>query len=490
METEHEEFRRNEQKLFAQRIGLIGVTNLITSLSGIILLPILTKTLSIEDYGIWVQISVTIGLIPVIVTLGLPEAMVRFLAGAKKKDEIRESFYTIVVIIMCTSLAASLLLFTFTDVIAAAIFNNNNYIAKIVFVIVFVESLNSILLHYFRAFHQIKRYSIFTFIRTFLVLVLISYFVFSAQGIFGAVIGYLISSIILLVIQAFIIFDEIGIKIPKFLHAKEYLAFGLPIIPSFLSNWVVTSSDRYLIGILLGTASAGYYSPGYVFGSAITMLSTPLIFMLPTILSKYYDRGNEESVKIILKYSLKYFLFFAIPSVFGLSLLSKQLLTIFSTSDIASHGYMITPFVAVSYLLFGSYAVIAQILNLEKRTKISGAIWSMAAILNFGLNLVFIPRIGILGAAITTLIAFAFAFALITYYSFKYITVDIDFNFIVKCIVASSIMSLVIVIHPTSKILGVLTIIGICAVVYTVILLLLGGIKRSEVEFFQELLFL
>ena len=48
----------NDHKLFTQRIGLIGLTNLLISLSGIILLPILTKTLPIEEYGVWVQISV------------------------------------------------------------------------------------------------------------------------------------------------------------------------------------------------------------------------------------------------------------------------------------------------------------------------------------------------------------------------------------------------------------------------------------------------
>ena len=42
-----------EYKLFTQRIGLIGIVNLLGSLSGIIMLPILTKTLPIEEYGAW-----------------------------------------------------------------------------------------------------------------------------------------------------------------------------------------------------------------------------------------------------------------------------------------------------------------------------------------------------------------------------------------------------------------------------------------------------
>ena len=317
--------------------------------------------------------------------------------------------------------------------------------------------------------------------------VLVAYFVLSGYGIFGAVIGFLISSLVLFLIQASLIVSEIGIKIPKFAHIQEYLAFSLPIVPTILSHWVVNSSDRYVIGIFLGTAFVGYYSAGYALGSIIGLLMAPLIFMLPAVLSKYYDENNMKEVKTVLNYSLKYFLLLAIPSTFGLSLLSKPLLTILSTPEIASQGYLITPFVAVSTLLFGAYAVIAQILGLKKKTKIAGAIWIMAAILNLGLNLIFVPYIGILGAAITTLIAFALAFILITYYSFKCFTFAVDLRFISKSIFASVIMSLVIVKWAPTGILNVLIIVGVCAVVYATILLLLGGIKKEEIVFFRDL---
>ena len=477
----------NDYKLFTQRIGLIGITNLIVSLSGIILLPILTRTLPIEEYGIWVQIVVTIGLIPAVVTLGLPESIVRFLAAAKKREEIQEGFYSIFFIVLLTSAIASILLFLFLESVASALLNGNLMIARVLSLIVFIECLNGLLINFFRTFQQIKRYSIFSFMRTGLHIILVAYFVLSGYGIFGAVIGLLISSLVLFLIQAFLIVSEIGITIPKFIHKKEYLAFSLPIVPVILSHWVVNSSDCYVIGIFLGTASVGYYSPGYMLGSIINMVRAPLVFMLPVVLSKYYDENDVEAVKTVLSYSLKYFLLLAIPSAFGLSLLSKPLLTILSTPEIASQGYLITPFVAVSSLLFGAYGVTAQILALEKKTKIAGAIWVMAAILNLGLNLIFVPYMGILGAAITTLIAFTFAFILTTYYSFKYLTFDIEFRFILKSIVASIIMSLVIVKWNPAGILNVLIVIGVCAIVYATILLLLGGIKKEEIAFFRDL---
>jgi len=64
-----------EYKLFAQRVGLVGITNAIVSLRGLILIPILTKTLGASGYGMWAQIIVTISLITPIAMLGLPSAM-------------------------------------------------------------------------------------------------------------------------------------------------------------------------------------------------------------------------------------------------------------------------------------------------------------------------------------------------------------------------------------------------------------------------------
>jgi O-antigen/teichoic acid export membrane protein len=478
----------NEHKLFTQRIGLIGITNLLLSLSGIILLPILTKNIPIEEYGIWVQISVTIGLIPAVVMLGLPYTMVRFLAAAKKREEIQEGFYSIALIVLFTSAIASFLLFLFSKPIAASLLDNDLTIARILSLIVFIECLNGLLLAFFRTFQQIKRYSVFSIIKTYINVALVAYFVLSGYGIFGAVIGLLISSFFVFLIMASLIISEIGIIIPKFTHIKEDLAFGLPTVPGNLSTWVVNSSDRYVIGIFLGTAFVGYYSPGCTLGNIINMFMAPLIFMLPVVLSKYYDENNMKEVKTVLKYSLKYFLLLAIPSTLGLSLLSKPILTILSTPEIASQGYLITPFIALSALLFGAGAVIVQIIVLEKKTKITGAIWIIVAILNLGLNLIFIPYIGILGAAITTLLAFALALILIAFYSFKYLKFDIDFRFISKSIFASIVMSLVIIRCNPIGILNVLIVIGVCAAVYATILLFLKGVEKEEIRFFRDLL--
>jgi len=220
------------------------------------------------------------------------------------------------------------------------------------------------------------------------------------------------------------------------------------------------------------------------------MFIAPLSFMLPAVLSKYYDDSNLKDVKTVLSYSMKYFLALAIPSAVGLSLLSKPLLTILSTPEIAEQGYLITPFLALSGLLFGLYAIITQILVLEKKTGITGTIWIVAAVLNLGLNIVFIPIIGIVGAAATTLIAFSLAFILSMYYSFRYLVFDFNVSFILKCIFASTIMGAVIVIGGSQipgTLVPIILLIGVSALVYGGCLFILRGFGQDEIRFFRGL---
>ena len=86
---------------FVQRIGLVGLTNILISLSGLIFIPIITKSFSTAEYGMWAQVTTTVALIPNIANLGLPYTMVRFLSAEKDKNKINflENLgYTVIVV--------------------------------------------------------------------------------------------------------------------------------------------------------------------------------------------------------------------------------------------------------------------------------------------------------------------------------------------------------------------------------------------------------
>jgi len=473
---------------FTKDIGIVSLTNLAVVLKGLIILSILTKLLGAENYGIWAQLMVTVSLIIPIATLGLPYTLVRFLAAEKNKREIQDGFYSVISLIFVVGLIISLFLIIFSSSISNFFGSENPTLVKILAFIILLECLNLTFLNLFRAFQEMKKFSFLMLSQAFGDIGLIAVAVILGYGLFGVISALLIIRITVFLIMGSIIIKKIGMKIPSFSRVKEYLSFGLPTMPGNFSTWVLQSSDQYLIGYFLGATFVGYYAPGYAVGNIIFLFIVPLGFVLPAILSKLFDENKINEVKICLKYSLKYFLAIAIPSVFGVSALSKQLLTIFSTPEIASSGYLIVPFVSFGILLLGSSAVIDQILSLVKKTILDTKIWLTAAVLNLGLNFIFIPKFGILGAAFTTLIAYTLAFILTWYYSFREFQFEIDWKFIVKSIFASLLMTVFIIWFTPVELLKTIIAIISGALIYGILIFLFKGFSKKEIEFLKELI--
>ena len=466
----------------------IGIATLLQFLIGVVQLPLLTKTLGARDYGIWSQVHVTISLISPFTTLALASAMVRFLAAEKNKEEIQEGFYSIISVVFLTNLIASLAVMVFAYPLAMNFFDGAVQIVRITGILILLGPLSSLYLNLIRTFQQIKRYSVFIIAENCVRIGLIAYLVLNGYGILSVILSLLAVQVIMLLILFFLIGSQIGIKRPHFSRIKEYLSFSLPFVPNSISFWLVRLSDRYVIGFFLGLSSVGIYSAAYTLGHLSFAVVGVLNFVLLVVLSRLYDEGRMDEVKTHLSYSLKYLLTIVIPFVFGAAILAEPVLRMFSTPEIASQGYFVTPLAALSTLFLSVSGIIGFILVMTKKTKKLAPIWIAAAVLNLGLNILLVPRIGILGAAITTLIAFSLALGAISYYSFKEFKFSIDWHFIIKSLIASAVMSLAVwLMAPQGNLDTILTVVA-GVIIYGVVLLLLRGFSKEEIRFFWGLL--
>ena len=158
----------NEYTQFVKRIGVVGIANILISLSGLIFIPIITKNFSTADYGVWAQVNTTIALIPNIVNLGLPYTMVRFLSFETDKTKISESFYSMLALVLLSTMIMVGLMFIFSNQIAEALFDGNMQIMYIVIVISFLACMNLMFLSFFRTFQRINHYSLFLVLQSYI----------------------------------------------------------------------------------------------------------------------------------------------------------------------------------------------------------------------------------------------------------------------------------------------------------------------------------
>jgi len=464
-----------------KQISILWVTGMLATFFRIALIPILTKQIPISEYGMWVQVNATVGLVPPLVGLGLPFAIVRFLSSVKDKNEFKKGFYEISYAVGITTAIASIVFAIMSKPISIFLFAGNDYIALLVSAIIFVQGITDLPMNFFRARQETKRYSAFILSDLVLTVAVATYFLKIGAGINGAVFGLFIAKSLNLVVMSVVVISNIGATTPNFTDLKRYAIFSAPLVPSNFANWILNTSDRYMITLLLGISFAGYYAPGYGIGALVLLFSMPFSVALPQILSKYFDEGNTSQIKKVLEASTRYYLMLAIPAVCGVSILSRPLLKILSTQEIATAGSAITMFASISYLLWGLQGMLGNILVIHNKTKVLAAVMMMAAISNVGLNLYAIPLWGINGAGVTTLLASGLSFFLIFLCGRAYVKINLDFRFIGKCFFASAAMLVILSRAKPEGMGGLILTICVGATVYFGAMVLMRGIEKKEV---------
>ena len=478
----------SEYVRFIQRIGLVGLTNILISLSSLIFIPIITKSFTTAEYGMWAQVNTTIALVPNIANLGLPYTMVRFLSAEKDKEKIKDSFYPMISLTFISTLIICLLFLLFGNTIANALFNGSMQVLYITTAISFFACMNLMLISFFRTFQQMKRYSLFLVLQSYIGVFVSIYLTYAGYNIETVVLGLLTGYVSVFIMMAFLIVRYLGIGLGKWSNLKEQLAFAIPTIPSNVSSWVVDSSDKYVIGILIGSVAVGCYSPGYALGSILLMFLSPFAVLLPAILPEHYEKGDMKEVDKYLSYSMKYYLLLTIPAGVGMSVLSKPLLYIITTPEIALGGYMVTPFVCLGAIFMGMYGITNNILILEKNTMILGKLWIVVAISNIVLNLLLVPYLNILGAAIATLLCYILAFSVTAIASKKTMRLPFNIGELLKIVIASAIMGIAVYMMHPNGIINVLISIVVGVIVYFAIIFILKAVTRKEIAFFKDML--
>lgn len=227
-------------------------------------------------------------------------------------------------------------------------------------------------------------------------------------GLRGVLLANLTASLSCLAMLAPVILSRLGT--PDRARLKEMLAFGVPLIVAGLGSMVVQVADRPILAKAAGLAAAGIYGTSYKLGIGMMLL----VGMFDQAWKPFIlERADRPDAGALIARVLTYFgalaswallaiVFFIGPLVQAPLFAGKPLIHPSFWS-----GLPIVPVVALAYLFNGLYFVMLAPLMLDKRTgAVSAATWAGAAV-NVGLNLILIPRYGMMGAAWATLAAYA-----------------------------------------------------------------------------------
>lgn len=413
------------------------ISNILAMLAGFVSFPIWTRIFSKSEYGIFSLVSITISLGVGFSKFGLQHAALRYYSDFKEKkiNHHMSHYYS-------TLFIGSLLISTLI-ILAALLISEifiKNYIDKslhellpLVAFLIFIGSISSILTVFIRADNKGGLWSVFSIATRYgqllTALIVIFYFMKSLQGL---LLGYAFSETIIFIVLLALFIKKININKISFTFLKEALKYGFPLVWMELSNIVLISGDRYLIHFYMGPEAVGVYSVGYNLSNmAQSILVTPLSLAIFPMYLSIWNRYGEKETKKFLNKTLNYYFMLAIPIVIGLSWFDKEIINFLATKKYEEASFII-PYVVLPLMVHGGYTIFASGLFIYKKTSILMHLTLLAAVMNVLFNVIMIPILGLVGAALATLIAYLFLTLAIVINSYKYIRLNVNVNSIIR----------------------------------------------------------
>lgn len=453
-------------------------------LSGILLIPIITKLMGADKYGIWVVVFAIIGVISTTAGLHLHGALIRYISTEEMEGQ---TFTDTLILTVLAGIVATSAFFILDFTIG--IFPLN-YAAEIergliigAGIYIPLTMLFAFQVNYPRARQRVKKTELLLLVRQLLETVVLVVVLLLSQSLVTAI-WSIVAVLAILNVLLFIGVAPSLVVSPDPKRFGKYLRYGLPMLPKELSNRILTHADKFLILYLLSPAATGIYAVAYGVCSMLRSLSSPLNSTLYPSVSSAWDAGEIEQLQLLYWSILKGYSLVGIPAVVGLSLLSGPLLQLLSTPEVARQGHVLIPILSVGFLMRGYDNSLVYVLNADEETKKIGLIIIVATGVNLVLNVILIPTVGLLGAATATVVAQGLITGYVSYQAWIRIKFSMPVEAFGKSCIAAGVMAITLLALPTSLAgpvkLALFPPVGIAT--YSVVIVLIGGINRGELD--------
>jgi O-antigen/teichoic acid export membrane protein len=478
--------------LFSQSSSYF-VGRVLLMLAGLISMPILTRILTKEDYGLMSLVFSALTMISTVMACGFPQATTRLIAEyeAKGREAVRKFCRSMVLgsigagaVGVALTLAAALALERTEQLKEVA-----QYL-RWVSILIVIRVVTGVVLQIYRAAPSPLGYNVVMLANRYLQVLcgvgLVLYVFHSVTGIFVGTICteslVLLASIIVLHRQGKLGGGEDLGGMGELGEIGDALRFGLPLVVADLLTTMVATGDRFVIQFLMGPEAVASYTIAYDISEYIgTLFATPIQLALLPMIFRRWSVGGYEETSAFVSTSLRYALAAVVPIIAGFALVGPEVIRLVASEKYRDSGVLV-PYLIGAVMLCSVHFMFFIGLMIQKKTGVLAWLNLGALLLNQGLNWIMIPHWGILGAALAAVSTYSLLIVLTHLISSRYLTVRIDWGGLAKaCGAASAMVGIVLSLGQVSESLwvsiGAKTFVG--ASIYSGLLLLIDPTIRT-----------
>ncbi len=400
---------RNELKRVFKDSTIYGLGSMIPRFAAIVLTPIYTVYLTRSDYGVMSFAMMFSSMLGTVMTLGQNGSLILFYRkSAEYSEERREMLFTVFWFVMLFGALILGLGFLLGPSTARILTGSsqvpfNPYLA-LAFLISFLTLPQALQQSINRALGQAKLFTAFQVASFAVNTGFTLYFVVALhQGAYGSMKGTLVAAAVIFPASMVVIIRRWRPRLSR-RGLLRSLRFGLPLVPHYFAAWALTYLDRYLLLRLSTAAQVGLYSLAYNFSMVLNLFCSAINTAWTPV---YYDLADTHSDNRTLARMTTAFAAAVTVLAIGFTLLAPDAMILLSSRSFHAAAPVV-PVVSGGYFFFALYMVVSTPIFHARKTGWAPAISASAAALNAGINLILIPRYGMMGAAWATLIAYGF----------------------------------------------------------------------------------
>ena len=399
---------------------LVFIGNIGSKLISLLMLPFYTKWLSINDYGKADLIVIYVSFLLGIITLSICDAIFIF---PKEKLKDNQKIY------FSSGLFFTLISFTIAALLFSIVKSTYNYFGItnsftqhtwIIFWMITATFLQSYMQQFARSIDRIKVYAISGIVLTASTATL-SFILIPKYGLMGFLFAQ-ISSLSIAAIyslfysKAYTFFSIHAIKKKSY---GEMLRFSIPLIPNGIMWWLVAALNRPIMEHYLGLHAIGIFAVANRFPSIINMLFSVFGYSWQiSVIEEFNKPDYKDFYNKILR------IIFTLLTLFScvMAIFSKSIVSLMADEKFFE-AWNLVPILTIAVLFSSLSGFVGTNFSATKESRyfFYSSVWGALASIFF--NIILIPEIGLMGAAISVVLSYIVMSISRIKYSWKYVPI-------------------------------------------------------------------
>ena len=240
-----------------------------------------------------------------------------------------------------------------------------------------------------------------------LVAMVVFYFSFSAES--AIMLPVVISSAFGLITISISLRKVTGVRLISIMAGKfnkKLLYYSLPIMFISILGAVLHWTDVFMLGYFTDTYTVGLYHPAARTAGIIRMILMSFAGIYAPIIAEMFAKKLQIEMEHVFKLVTRWITTFSLPFAILLLIYPKKVMLIFGDDFISGHSILMI--LVTATFIQAIFGIGGTTLNMTGFPKINLINTLIACGLNIGLNIILIPKMGGVGAALATLITLSF----------------------------------------------------------------------------------